>query len=199
MPSAPDPSATAAPLTEKQKMLRGALYDASDPQLQQDAAATQAWLVRYNSDPAAPASPERHSLLAEGLAAVGAGTIVRAPFYCDYGYNIHLGAQVFLNFNCVILDVTEVHIGDQTLLAPGVQILAADHPRDPALRRAGQELGRPVHIGRNVWIGAGALVLPGVCIGDDAIVGAGSVVTRDVPAGATVVGNPARPLHKNRK
>lgn len=193
MPSTPSP-ASAAPLTEKQKMLSGALYNASDAELQREAATTQAWLARYNAANGAPGAPEWHALLAERLAAVGAGSVVRAPFHCDYGFNIRLGAGVFINFNCVILDVVEVTIGDQTQMASGVQILAADHPRDPALRRAGLELGRPVHIGRNVWIGAGALVLPGVRIGDDAIVGAGSVVTRDVPAGATVVGNPARQL-----
>ena len=192
-PAAPHGGAGAAP-TEMQKMLAGALYRADDPELQREAAATQAWLVRYNTAPGAPAAPERHALLRERLAAVGTGTLVRAPFYCDYGFNIHLGTGVFLNFSCTILDVAEVTIGDGTLIAPGVQILAADHPRDAATRRAGLELGRPVHIGRNVWIGAGALVLPGVCIGDDAIVGAGSVVTRDVPAGATVAGNPARQL-----
>lgn len=192
-PAAPHGGAGAAP-TEMQKMLAGALYRADDLELQREAAATQAWLVRYNTAPGAPAAPERHALLRERLAAVGTGTLVRAPFYCDYGFNIHLGTGVFLNFNCTILDVAEVAIGDGTLIAPGVQILAADHPRDAATRRAGLELGRPVHIGRNVWIGAGALVLPGVCIGDGAIVGAGSVVTRSVAAGATVAGNPARPL-----
>ena len=99
---------------------------------------------------------------------------------------------MFLNFNCVILDVVEVTIGDRAQIGPGVQILAADHPRDPALRASGLEFGRPVRIGRNVWIGAGAIILPGVSIGDDALIGAGSVVTRDVPAGATAFGNPAR-------
>ncbi len=99
-----------------------------------------------------------------------------------------------MNFNCVILDVCAVTIGARTQIGPGVQILAADHPRDPALRRDMLENGRPVRIGADVWIGGGAIILPGVTIGDDAIVGAGSVVTRDVPAGATVVGNPARVL-----
>jgi maltose O-acetyltransferase len=100
---------------------------------------------------------------------------------------------VFLNFNCIILDICEVEIGDQTQIGPGVQILAADHPRDPAERAAGLEFGRPVTIGRNVWIGGGAIILPGVTIGDDAVIGAGSVVTGDVAAGVTVLGNPARP------
>jgi maltose O-acetyltransferase len=99
---------------------------------------------------------------------------------------------VFLNFNCVILDVVSVHIGDGTQIGPAVQIYTADHPRDAETRRSGLEFGRPVVIGKNVWIGGGAIILPGVTVGDDALIGAGSVVTRDVPAGATVVGNPAR-------
>ena len=103
-----------------------------------------------------------------------------------------MAADVFLNFNCVILDVVNVTIGEGTQIGPAVQIYAADHPRDPAQRRDGLELGRPVRIGRHVWVGGGALILPGVTVGDDAVIGAGSVVTRDVPAGATVVGNPAR-------
>jgi maltose O-acetyltransferase len=177
--------------SEKDKMLAGELYDASAPGLQSDQAATQRWLARYNGALASTAG-DRHRLLAERLAAVGEGSVIRPPFHCDYGYNIHLGAGVFLNFNCVILDVVEVTIGDGTQIGPAVQILAADHPRDAATRASGLEFGRPVRIGRNVWIGGGALILPGVSIGDDAVIGAGSVVTRDVPAGATAVGNPAR-------
>ena len=118
--------------------------------------------------------------------------MIRPPFHCDYGFNISLGAGVFLNFNCVILDVVEVTIGDRTQIGPGVQILTADHPRDAAKRGSGLEFGRPIRIGRNVWIGGGAIILPGVTIGDNALIGAGSVVTRDVPAGVTAFGNPAR-------
>jgi len=177
--------------TEKDKMLAGELYDASAPEIQADLAATQRWLARYNA--ALDLAPsERHELLVERFAAVGDGAVIRPPFHCDYGFNIRLGAGVFLNFNCVILDVAEVTIGDYTQIGPGVQILAADHPRDAAERASGLEFGRPVRIGRNVWIGAGAIILPGVSIGDDALIGAGSMVTRDVPAGATAFGNPAR-------
>ncbi len=177
--------------SERERMLAGELYRASDPEIQADLAATAAWLNRYNASSALPLS-ERRQLLLERLGQVGEGTEVRPPFFCDYGFNIRLGAGVFLNFNCVILDVAEVTIGDGTLVGPAVQIYAADHPRDPAQRRAGLEAGRPVQIGRNVWIGGGAIILPGVRIGDDAVLGAGSVVTRDVPRGATVLGNPAR-------
>ena len=177
--------------TEKQKMLRGDLYTANDPELVDDAAAASAWLARYNAASAAPAS-ERHEMLREALGHVGDGITVRSPFHCDYGYNIHLEDGVFLNFGCIVLDVVSVRICAGTQIGPGVQILTADHPRNPAIRAKMLEFGRPVVIGRNVWIGAGALILPGVTIGDDAIVGAGSVVTRDVAAGTTVVGIPAR-------
>jgi maltose O-acetyltransferase len=133
-------------------------------------------------------------LLREAFARVGEGCTIRPPFYCDYGYNISLGDRVFLNFNCCILDVMPVAIGDGTEIGPAVQIMTADHPRDPELRRQGLEFGKPVTIGSNVWIGASAIILPGITVGNDVIIGAGSVVTRDVPAGATVAGNPARVL-----
>jgi maltose O-acetyltransferase len=177
--------------SEKDKMLAGELYDANTPEMQAELAATHRWLARYNT--ALDMGPaERRKLLVERFAAVGEGAVIRPPFHCDYGFNIRLGAGVFLNFNCVILDVVEVTIGDRTQIGPGVQILAADHPRDAAGRASGLEFGRPVRIGRNVWIGAAAIILPGVSIGNDGLIGAGSVVTRDVPDGATAFGNPAR-------
>lgn len=172
-------------------MLAGEPYHAGAPEIQADQAAAQEWMVRYNTS-FDRQHAERHKLLVERFAAVGDGAVIRPPFHCDYGFNIRIGAGAFLNFNCVILDVVEVVIGDMTQIGPGVQILTADHPRDPAQRAAGLEFGRPVRIGRNVWIGAGAIILPGVSIGDDALIGAGSVVTRDVAAGATAFGNPAR-------
>lgn len=181
--------------SEKDKMLAGELYRPEGPEILADVARTAEWLARYNApgvmDPAA-----RHALLRAFLAEAGPDTVVRPPFYCDLGYNIRLGRNVFLNYNCTILDIMPVEIGDFTLIGPGVQILAADHPRDPAQRRALLEFGRLVRIGANCWIGAGALVLPGVTVGDDAIIGAGSVVTRDVPPGATAAGNPARPVRR---
>lgn len=177
--------------SEKQKMLAGEPYHAGDAELVADQHAAAEWMARFNAG--FTASPgERLALLREGLALAGDGSTIRPPFHCDYGYNIRLGAGVFLNFSCVILDVVAVTIGDGTQIGPGVQILTADHPRDAGERASGAEWGRPVRIGSNAWIGGGAIILPGVTVGDDAIVGAGIVVTRDVPAGATVVGNPAR-------
>lgn len=178
---------------EKEKMLAGELYDASDPEIQADHGAAMAWLVRYNAALGASAS-DRRKLLTERFASVGEGADIRPPFHCDYGFNISLGTGVFLNFSCVILDVVNVSIGDRTQIGPGVQILTADHPRSPVDRATGLEFGRPIRIGANVWIGGGAIILPGVSVGDDAVIGAGAVVTRDVPPGVTVVGSPARQI-----
>jgi maltose O-acetyltransferase len=160
--------------TEKQKMLAGELYVATGEELAADARRAAEWMERYNAS-IARTQQNYATLLREKLAEVGEGSCIRPPFHCDYGYNIHLGKGVFLNFNCVILDVVKVTIGDGTQIGPGTQILTADHPRDPEQRRAGLEFGRPVNIGANVWI-----------------IGAGAVVTRDVRPGATVVGNPAK-------
>ncbi len=180
-------------MTQKERMLAGQLYIADDAELVADAARAARWLDRYNRSSTATAA-ERHALLVEGLGHAGRGATIRPPFHCDYGYNIHLGEGVFLNFGCTMLDVVPVRIGAGTQIGPGVQVLAADHPRDPAQRRQMLELGRPVIIGRNVWIGGAAVILPGITIGDNAIIGAGSVVTHDVPDGVTVAGNPARLL-----
>ncbi|GJE16526.1 sugar O-acetyltransferase [Methylobacterium marchantiae] len=179
----------------KQKMIAGDLYHPDDAELAADLRTCQVWLARYNAMLGRPAD-ERRVVLREIFAAVGDQAVIRPPFHCDYGFNISIGANVFLNFNCLILDCTTVTIGDRTQIGPGVQILTADHPREAEAREAGMEFARPIAIGRNVWIGGGALILPGVTVGDHAIIGAGAVVTRDVAPGATVVGNPARPVSR---
>src|SRR6516225_3947556 len=160
--------------SEREKMLSGGPYRPSDPEIQAELSAAASWLIGYNA--ALPG--ERRRLLLERLGSVGEGAEIRPPFFCDYGFNIRIGAGAFLNFNCVILDVVEVTIGDGTQIGPAVQIYAADHPRDPERRKSGLEL---VRIGRNVRIGGGAIILAGVAIADDAVIGAGSVVTKDVP------------------
>jgi maltose O-acetyltransferase len=172
-------------MSEKEKMIRGELYFAEDAVLVAERVAAEVLQRRYNESGDA-------KVLRALLGIVGDGTTVRGPFYCDYGYNIFLGSKVFLNFGCVLLDVCRIEIGDGTQIGPGVQIYAADHPRDAEVRKHGLENGRPVVIGKNVWIGGGAILLPGVSVGDDAVIGAGSVVTHDVAAGSTVMGNPAR-------
>jgi maltose O-acetyltransferase len=177
--------------SEKEKMLAGALYRAVGPEIASDQRRARLLLHRYNAT-LPDAADERAALLRELLGGIGEATIIRPPFHCDYGYNIRLGRGVFLNFGSVFLDVVAIEIGDLCQIGSMVQVLTADHPREPALRRKGYESGIPVRIGENVWIGGGAIILPGVTIGDNAIIGAGSVVTRDVPSGATVMGSPAR-------
>jgi maltose O-acetyltransferase len=177
--------------TEKQKMLAGDLYRAVGDELAADHLRADRLTRAYNATGADEAE-RRAALLPDLLGAVGEGVVIRPLFRCDYGYNIRLGSGVFVNFGCIFLDVVGIAVGDGCQIGPAVQVLTADHPRDPALRRQGFESGKPVRIGRNVWIGGRAIILPGVTVGDDAIIGAGSVVTRDVPTGATVAGNPAR-------
>ncbi|ETX14567.1 maltose O-acetyltransferase [Roseivivax halodurans JCM 10272] len=179
-------------MTEREKMIAGELYDPGDTELVADRKRVQALLRDYNTTIFGDLG--RTELLSSVLAGIGEGTEVRAPVHMDYGFNVTLGARVFLNHGCILLDVCAIAIGDDTQVGPYCQILAADHPRDRATRDKGLENGRPVTIGRSVWIGGGAIILPGVTVGDGANIGAGAVVTKDVAEGATVVGNPARPL-----
>ena len=176
-------------MTEREKMLAGALYDPADPELAALRARAQRLLREYNATVVGDAA--RWPILDALLGSHGRPAI-RAPFHVDYGAHVHIAAGAFLNFGCVILDVCEVRIGARAQLGPHVQLLAADHPRDPAARAAGRENGAPVTLGADCWIGGGAVILPGVTVGDGATVGANAVVTRDVPAGATVAGIPAR-------
>jgi maltose O-acetyltransferase len=177
--------------SEKEKMLAGELYRAVGPEITADALRADRLLRAYNATGAEEAV-RRRAILGDLLGGLGEGVVVRPPFHCDYGYNIRLARGTFLNFGCIFLDVAPIVLGADCQVGPAVQIYAADHPRDPALRRQGYESARSVMIGDNVWIGGGAIIVPGVTISDDAIVGAGAVVTRDVPAGATVAGNPGR-------
>jgi len=176
--------------TEREKMLAGELYDPMDPELA--AARVRARdLCRALNATRESELEERRAILTQLLARGGETVWMQPPFFCDYGDHIELGERVFFNYNCVVLDVCRVRIGDFTLFGPGVQILTATHPLDAELRRT-RELGKPVDIGSDVWVGAGALILPGVRIGSRTVIGAGSVVTRDVPDGVLAVGNPCR-------
>ena len=179
--------------SEKEKMLAGELYRASDPELVHERQRCRSLLQAFNTE---PEEEQRLALLQELLGRIGNGTFIQPPFACDYGSNVSIGDNVFVNFNAVILDCAPVTIGDGTQIAPGVQLLAADHPRDAQTRRDLLELARPISIGSNVWLGAAAIVLPGVSVGDDSIIGAGSVVTRDIPSGVLAFGNPCRVVRK---
>jgi maltose O-acetyltransferase len=175
--------------SEKDKMLAGELYLASDPELVEDRRRCRSLLQKINGQ---PDEEERLALFRELLGRIGSGSFIQPPFACDYGSNVSIGDHVFMNFNAVILDCAPVTIGDGAQIAPGVQLIAADHPREAQARRDLLELARPVSIGSNVWLGAAAIVLPGVSVGDDSVIGAGSVVTRDIPSGVVAVGNPCR-------
>jgi maltose O-acetyltransferase len=179
----------------KERMLRGELYLAGDPELAAEHARAQELLERYNATLHAARS-ERDRLLRELLGVVGEEVVVKPPFRCDYGSQIAIGASTFVNYGCVMLDVMPIRIGAHCQLATGIQLLTATHPIDPEARRLGWEYAEPIAIGDNVWLGGGVIVCPGVTIGDDTVVGAGAVVTRDLPGGVVAVGNPARVLRE---
>jgi maltose O-acetyltransferase len=172
-------------------MLAGDLYIADDPELARDNLRAMALMERFNESPASDPGM-RQRLLDDLLGSFGKGSEIRPPLYCDYGYQIHIGARTFVNFGLMALDVAEIKIGDDVQIGPNVQLLTPTHPTDAELRRAKWEAALPIMIEDNVWIGGGAIILPGVIIGENAIVGAGAVVTKDLPANTVAVGNPAR-------
>jgi maltose O-acetyltransferase len=180
--------------TERDKMLSGELYDSTDVELVAARARARDLCLALNVTRETDLDVRR-KILEQLLGAGGNSVEVQPPFHCDYGSNIELGANVFFNFNCIVLDVCPVRIGDESLFAPGVQILTAMHPLNAKLRRV-QKYGRPVDIGSDVWVGAGSIICPGVRIGSGAVIGAGSVVTRDIPAGVLAVGNPCRVIRE---
>ena len=179
--------------TEKEKMLAGELYNAQDPQLLAERLRAQRLFQALNAAPADQPA-ERARLLRALLPQAGTELGVTPPFYCDYGTNITLGDHIFFNFNCTILDVAAVTIGSRTLFGPGVQVYTATHPLDYQERASGLEYAKPIRIGEDVWVGGGAIVCPGVTIGDRTVIGAGSVVTKDIPADVLAAGNPCRVL-----
>lgn len=176
--------------TELQKMLAGELYDPLDPELVVARARARDLCQALNATREAD-QDERRRILTELFGVGGDSVWMQPPFFCDYGTNISLGERVFFNFNCVVLDVCPVRIGAFTLFGPAVQIYTATHPFNAALRRR-EEFGKPVEIGTDVWVGGGAIILPGVRIGSRAVIGAGSVVTRDIPDDVFAAGNPCR-------
>ncbi|GAB3296116.1 sugar O-acetyltransferase [Hymenobacter tenuis] len=175
--------------TDKEKMLAGELYQANDPVLAAERLRAKQLCHRYNQE---PVQLNKH-VLAE-LLGYETDAHIEAPFRCDYGYNIQLGQNFYANYNLTILDCAPVSIGDNVFMAPNVLLTTAGHPVEVAPRIAGWEFAKPITIGHNVWLGAGVLVMPGVSIGDGTTIGAGSVVTRDIPAGVVAVGNPCRVL-----
>jgi maltose O-acetyltransferase len=176
-------------------MVSGALYVFADPEIQAEHARAQALLERYNATRHAD-QDERDRLLRELLGHVGEGVVVQPPLRCDYGTRITIGDRTFVNYDCAMLDGAPIAIGSHCQIAPRVQLLTATHPIDPEPRRLGWEYAEPIEVGDNVWLGSGVIVCPGVTIGSDTVVGAGAVVTRELPSGVVAVGAPARVLRE---
>ena len=175
----------------RERMLAGDLYLAEDPQLERESTRAQRLTHRINTmDPTDRAG--RRRLLEELLGGFGEGSEIRPPLRCDYGYQTRIGRRTFVNWGVILLDVARVTIGDDVQIGPNVQLLTATHPLEPGLRRAKWEAAEPITIGDNAWLGGGVIVCPGVTVGSDTVVGAGSVVTRNLPDGVVAVGNPAR-------
>jgi maltose O-acetyltransferase len=181
--------------SNQELMLAGECYDAQDPELRAGRASARALCERLNATPFAD-DGARRALLRELLGTFGDGAEVMSPFECDYGWRVHVGARTFINYGCVILDAAAVTIGSDVQIGPNVQLLTALHPLDAVERRRGTETAAPVRIGDGAWLAAGVIVCPGVTVGEETVVGAGSVVIRDLPERHLCVGNPCRPLRE---
>jgi len=183
-------------MTEREKIHAGVIYQPSDPSIMKEQLAYFDKLKAYNNLPHFPVGV-REKMLPELFAEVGENCYVESPFYANWGgHNVHLGKNVYINIGVTMVDDTHIYIGDCTMLGPNVTIATAGHPIDPQLRAQGLQFNMPVHIGRNCWLGAGVIVMPGVTIGDNTVIGAGSVVTKDIPSGVVAVGNPCRVLRQ---
>ena len=183
-------------MTEKEKCHKGLLYDANyDEELLRERAVCKDLCYEYNSlRPSMTA--ERTEIIRRLFGKTRNNFLIEQPFYCDYGYNIEIGENFFANVNCVILDGAAVRFGDNVFIAPDCGFYTAGHPFDVEQRNKGLEYAHPITVGNNVWIGAKVCVLPGVTIGDNCVIGAGSIVTRDIPAGSLAVGNPCRVIRQ---
>jgi maltose O-acetyltransferase len=177
--------------SEREKMLNGELYNAYDEELFALRAKARALLAQYNQTPHEQVE-QRATVLKQLLGSFKKRIDIQAPFYCDYGCNIFAGENLYANFNCVILDCATVTIGNNVFFGPNVQLYAATHPIIASERIKGPELAFPIHIGDNVWLGGGVIVCPGVTIGNNTTIGAGSVVVKDIPANVVAAGNPCR-------
>lgn len=187
-----DRSRAADGRTQRERMLAGDPYiPGDDPLLGEESQRARRLADAYNRT-AIDDTARQREILDELLGAIGTDSEIRPPFYCDYGYQLRIGARVFANFGLVALDVAAITIGDDVQIGPNVQLLTPIHPLDPALRLAHWEQAAPISLGDNVWLGGGVIVLPGVTIGANSVVGAGAVVTKDLAADVVAVGNPAR-------
>ncbi|TRX55704.1 sugar O-acetyltransferase [Thalassomonas sp. M1454] len=182
--------------SEKDKMLNCEQYNPLDRELSKEREDCALLCKEFNDS--SPQDTKQRQALLKSLFGQKYQIWIEPPFHCDYGQNITLGKQVFFNYNCVVLDAAKVTIGNHVFIGPGVQIYTSTHPKDPAIRRKFFESALPITIGNDVWIGGNAIILPGVTIGNRSIIGAGSVVTKDVPDDVTVGGNPAKIISSNK-
>lgn len=182
-------------MNNKEKMINGFLYDGSKDGLAEDRADNWVLLQKYNNWPVSDLKG-LDFLIKQIIGSTKNKIRIKPPFYCDYGYNIHLGENFFANYNLTILDTAPVHIGDNVMIGPNVNIFAAGHPIEPTIRCAGIEFGQEIHIGNNVWIGGNTVVNPGIKIGDNTVIGSGSVITHDIPSNVVAAGNPCKVIRK---
>lgn len=182
-------------MTEKEKMLAGARYDPGDGMLAAERARAKELCHQYNQLPPSQTA-ERERLLRALLGKTRGTFVIEQPFWCDYGANIEIGAQFYANHGLTVLDGNKVTFGDQVLVGPHCAFYTAGHPLDAALRKQGLEYAKPITVGNNVWIGGNVCVLPGVTIGDNAVIGAGSVVTHDIPPNVLAAGNPCKVIRQ---
>ena len=180
-------------MDQRERMLAGLPYRCTEESLRRDYLENRSRVFAFNHCPPENV-PEQERLFKAIVKQVGTGFCVQPPFQCDYGFNIRIGSDFLANYNCVILDVAPVTIGDHVMLGPNVAIYTAGHPVHPLSRRSGYEYGRPVTIGDDVWVGGNSVLLPGVTVGSGAVIGAGSVVTRDIPDNVVAAGTPCRVL-----
>jgi len=183
-------------MTEKEKMLAGIPFNGMDKELILDRSLTRNNIFNFNNS-IINDGKAKQKLLKSLLGSFGKGSYIENPFLCDYGYNIHLEKQVFINYDCIMLDGAPINIGEKTLIGPRVQLITTTHPKEVALRLQGVSYAKPIKIGKGVWIGAGVIILPGVTIGNYSIIGAGSMVTKDIPDNVTAFGNPCKVVSEN--
>ena len=183
-------------MTEREKIHSGDLYQPGDPAIMAEQMVCADLLMEYNTVPHSQME-RREALLKQMFAEIGEGCYVETPFYANWGgHHVHFGKNVYANYGLTLVDDTHIYVGDGTMFGPHVTIATAGHPIDPQLREKGLQYNMPVHIGRNCWLGAGVIVLPGVTIGDNTVIGAGSIVTRDIPSNVVAVGNPCRVMRQ---
>ena len=186
-------------MSEKDKQHTGEVYFPGDPEILEEQIQYQEKLYDYNQT--RPSEQEkRTNLLKEMFAEIGENCYIEPPFHANFGgHHCHFGKNVYANYNLTAVDDTHIYVGDNTMIAPNVILASAAHPLDPEERRKGYQYNQPVHIGKNCWLGAGVIVVPGVSIGDDTVIGAGSVVTKDIPSGVVAVGNPCRVIKEIKR